>query len=539
MGWDTWLRGPSEVAPSLYAADFTRLGEQIEALLDAGCRIFHFDVGDGHFIPPVTIGPVVLRAIAPLIHDAGGVIDCHLMVADPAHHFPEFAESGADSVTFHCEATSDPRGVGRRRPGARARRRACVQSGHGGRRRGRGCDCGEADLMLCMSIVPGYSGQPFLPESYERIEELATLLETPIQVDGGIGEDNVAAVRAAGATRVRRGQRRVRGSGPRGGLSAHRGSCPMSLDRALALAAAAGPVAYPNPTVGAVVVADGTNVGEGVTEAHGGRHGEIVALAAAGDRGARGDALRDDGAVRTSRQDATVRRRDRRSRDRARRRGMPGSEPRGGGRARPASSGGRRGRAGRSARGAAPERGLAHLEGARTPVRHLQGGDHARRASHRARHALDQRERNRGVSYTSCARRRTPWPSAWERCAQTRHASMRVTFRSCGNPGDSPSAAGRCRTAPSSSFARGSSASSSRLSPPRASNRCCSRVGLPWRRRSWTAGLVDRLLVFVAPTIAGAGASLPRRASDVVTLTRSRRAQAGEDVVLEAYVHAP
>ena len=107
----TWIRDEREVAPSLYAADFTRLGEQIDALLGAGCRIFHFDVGDGHFVPPVTIGPVVLRSIAPMIHEAGGVLDCHLMVADPAHHFAEFAESGADSVTFHVEASDDPGGV--------------------------------------------------------------------------------------------------------------------------------------------------------------------------------------------------------------------------------------------------------------------------------------------------------------------------------------------------------------------------------------------------------------------------------------------
>src|SRR5436190_20227614 len=111
MGWESWIRDGREIEPSLYAADFTRLGEQIDVLLAAGCRVFHFDVGDGHFIPPVTIGPVVLRSIAPMIHAAGGVIDCHLMVTDPAHHFPEFAQSGADSVTFHVEATDDPAGV--------------------------------------------------------------------------------------------------------------------------------------------------------------------------------------------------------------------------------------------------------------------------------------------------------------------------------------------------------------------------------------------------------------------------------------------
>ncbi len=107
VGWNDWIRDGGEVEPSLYAADFRRLGEQVDDLLEAGCRVFHFDCGDGHFVPPVTIGPVVLRSIAPGIHAAGGVLDCHLMVDDPAHHFEEFAESGADSVTFHVEAADD------------------------------------------------------------------------------------------------------------------------------------------------------------------------------------------------------------------------------------------------------------------------------------------------------------------------------------------------------------------------------------------------------------------------------------------------
>ena len=111
MGWSDWIRDRVEVEPSLYAADFARLGEQLDLLLDAGCRIFHFDIGDGHFVPPVTIGPVVLRSIAPMIHAGGGVLDCHLMVTDPAHHFEEIAASGGDSVTFHVEATTDHAGV--------------------------------------------------------------------------------------------------------------------------------------------------------------------------------------------------------------------------------------------------------------------------------------------------------------------------------------------------------------------------------------------------------------------------------------------
>ncbi len=200
MGWETWIRGNSEIEPSLYAADFTRLGEQIEALLDAGCRVFHFDVGDGHFVPPVTIGPIVLRSVAPLIHAAGGVVDCHLMVSDPAHHFPEFAESGADAVTFHVETTDDPHGV------ASAARALGLAVGVAFKPLTEPADAAAfaaeagADMILCMSIEPGYSGQPLMPATFGRIEELATLVEIPIQVDGGVDEANVEALRAAGAS---------------------------------------------------------------------------------------------------------------------------------------------------------------------------------------------------------------------------------------------------------------------------------------------------------------------------------------------------
>ena len=86
MSWHDWIR-TVEVEPSLYAADFARLGEQVEALLRAEARVFHFDVGDGHFVPPVTMGPIVLQSIAPIVHDAGGVLDCHLMVETPERHF--------------------------------------------------------------------------------------------------------------------------------------------------------------------------------------------------------------------------------------------------------------------------------------------------------------------------------------------------------------------------------------------------------------------------------------------------------------------
>jgi ribulose-phosphate 3-epimerase len=201
VSWREWVRGV-EVEPSLYAADFARLGEQIETLLDAGARIFHFDVGDGHFVEPVTIGPIVLASIAGLVHERDGVLDCHLMVEDPARHIPQIARAGGDSVTFHHEVTDEPG------------RLAALAREHG---LGAGLAfnpetavadaaraAGEVDLVLCMSIHPGYSGQAFMPEALDRLRELRETVpeDVHVQVDGGIGPENVEAVRDAGTNLI-------------------------------------------------------------------------------------------------------------------------------------------------------------------------------------------------------------------------------------------------------------------------------------------------------------------------------------------------
>ena len=199
MTWRDWIR-TIEVEPSLYAADFSRLGEQIEALMRAGARTFHFDVGDGHFVPPITIGPIVLESISPLVHRLGGRLDCHLMVEDPKRHFEAIARAGGDSVTFHFEAVDDPRET------ARAAREHELQVGLAFKPLTEPEQAAEVadpfDIVLCMSIEPGYSGQPFMPEALGRIERLRTLLPDgkPIQVDGGVGRDNISLLRKAGAS---------------------------------------------------------------------------------------------------------------------------------------------------------------------------------------------------------------------------------------------------------------------------------------------------------------------------------------------------
>jgi ribulose-phosphate 3-epimerase len=198
VSWDEWTRG-AEVEPSLYAADFARLGEQIEALLRAGARIFHFDIGDGHFVEPVTMGPIVLQSIAPLVHRGGGVLDCHLMVDDPAHHFDLLRTAGADSVTFHLEAAPDPGAV------AAAARSHGFQVGLAFNPETRVEDAlaaaGDFDLVLCMSIHPGFSGQTFMPEAIDRLRALRAGLSGRIhvQVDGGIGPETIRSVHEAGA----------------------------------------------------------------------------------------------------------------------------------------------------------------------------------------------------------------------------------------------------------------------------------------------------------------------------------------------------
>lgn len=201
MAWEEWIR-TVEIEPSLYAADFANLGEQIDILLRTGARVFHFDVGDGHFVEPITFGPIVLQAIAPMIHAMGGVLDCHLMVDNPTRHFPQIKRVGGDSVTFHYEAVDDvPATIA-------AAREHDLQVGVAFNPETEPEDvtkvAGDADVVLCMSIHPGYSGQEFMPDALERIARTRKLLPETIhlQVDGGIDNDNVRPVYDAGATLI-------------------------------------------------------------------------------------------------------------------------------------------------------------------------------------------------------------------------------------------------------------------------------------------------------------------------------------------------
>jgi ribulose-phosphate 3-epimerase len=191
------LRAP-RVAPSILSADFSRLGAQVAEVMEAGARVIHFDVMDGHFVPPITVGPVVAGAIADQVHEAGGVLDVHLMIEAPERQLAEFAEAGADSITFHAEATPHAH-----RTLAAIRDLGCLAgiAINPGTEVGAVAELrGMADLVLCMSDNPGWGGQSFIASSPDKVERLVPLVgKAAIEVDGGVDTATAGPLAAAGA----------------------------------------------------------------------------------------------------------------------------------------------------------------------------------------------------------------------------------------------------------------------------------------------------------------------------------------------------
>jgi ribulose-phosphate 3-epimerase len=187
------------VAPSILSADFSRLGDQVAEVMSAGARLIHVDVMDGHFVAPITIGPLVAASIADQVHDAGGALDVHLMIERPEAQVEEFARAGADCISFHAEATPHAN-----RTLAAIREWGCLAgiAINPGTSVDTVAELGDAaDVVLCMTVNPGWGGQPFIGSSPDKVARLRELVPRPlIEADGGIDPETVGSVADAGAS---------------------------------------------------------------------------------------------------------------------------------------------------------------------------------------------------------------------------------------------------------------------------------------------------------------------------------------------------
>ena len=187
------------MAPSILAADWSRMWEQVKTVMDAGARVIHVDVMDGHFVPPITMGPQMVAALSDHVHGAGGWLDVHLMIERPEHQVEAFAKAGADSINIHWEAT----------PHVHYALKAVREAG---------CVPGLAinpatppeavvaaadtfDILLCMTVNPGWGGQAFIESSKDKVRRLRSILpdRVAITVDGGVDSETARPCREAGA----------------------------------------------------------------------------------------------------------------------------------------------------------------------------------------------------------------------------------------------------------------------------------------------------------------------------------------------------
>jgi len=188
-----------KIAPSILSADFSRLGEEVQAAEKAGADLIHVDVMDGHFVPNITIGPLVVKAVKKI---ASVPLDVHLMIEDPDMYVKDFAESGADIITVHSEASVHlHRSVQNiKECGVKAAVSINPATPVGNIE----LILPFVDMVLLMSVNPGFGGQKFIYEVLPKIKQLKNILTgsgltIDIEVDGGVTVDNVAEVQAAGA----------------------------------------------------------------------------------------------------------------------------------------------------------------------------------------------------------------------------------------------------------------------------------------------------------------------------------------------------
>lgn len=188
-----------QLAPSILSADFSRLGDEVRTVMDAGVKVIHVDVMDGCFVPNITIGPVVVAAIRDQVHEAGGVLDVHLMIERPERYIDAFAAAGADWLCVHAEACTHLHATL-----AKVRAAGCktgVSLNPATPLAALEEVAGDIDFALMMTVNPGFSGQKFIPSVIDKIVRARRLLPegVGIEVDGGIAADTIGPVLDTGA----------------------------------------------------------------------------------------------------------------------------------------------------------------------------------------------------------------------------------------------------------------------------------------------------------------------------------------------------
>jgi ribulose-phosphate 3-epimerase len=188
-----------KIAPSILSADFSRLKDQIQAVEAAGADWLHVDVMDGHFVPNITIGPVVVESIRKVTRMP---LDVHLMITDPNKYAPEFIKAGADWVSIHPETSPAPNATLKKIRELGAKSSVAVNPDVP-LSRVEGCFA-DTDMVLIMSVFPGFGGQAFIPDVIPKVKELRALIDQRklpllIEIDGGIKVDNIDLVVRAGA----------------------------------------------------------------------------------------------------------------------------------------------------------------------------------------------------------------------------------------------------------------------------------------------------------------------------------------------------